>query len=411
MLLKDDVLRRFLTILLLGCGFLAAPGQAHPPYGLVADPAGNVYFSDLKTVWRLSRDGRLSVFRPAVPDTHVHELAMAPDGGIYGDQNHYDPRQERFYTGLWHRTLAGAERAIVPMTDRAPRGAGVWQDKDGNRYVTQWRGRGDRRTVLLRRRPNGQVDVLFDAGRGAPRPESHSVESMGGMAFGPDGSLFFADGGVLRRLAPDGAVTSLYDQPEHSSLRGIAVAPDGRVLAADMSAKLVLAVATDGTTSILYQETEGWLPTAVALDGDRLLVLEANAIHEEPVDRVRVIEVKDGRGQVIASPAHPQAAAPASPATGAEPGQAGNFAFLFLGLAPAAAFLFGVCRFGWLRTRRLIGTSGAQGDTILFRKATYDTSKALGVQRDAKYTYLVDRVVPPPLAGATTRGVSMRKEW
>ena len=110
------------SILLLLCVLAAAaPGAAHPPYGLVADRQGSVYFSDLETIWRLSGDGRLSVFRPPVPGTHVHSLALAPDGAVEGDQNRYDPSTERFYSGLWRRTGEGAEQAIAPMTERPPR--------------------------------------------------------------------------------------------------------------------------------------------------------------------------------------------------------------------------------------------------------------------------------------------------
>lgn len=107
-------MRTYWALLLLTCGLAAAsPSAAHPPYGLVADEAGNAYFSDLETVWRLSADGRLSVFRPHVPETHVHALARAPDGSIEGDQNRYDPSTERFYSGLWRRGADGAERMIV----------------------------------------------------------------------------------------------------------------------------------------------------------------------------------------------------------------------------------------------------------------------------------------------------------
>jgi hypothetical protein len=255
-------MRAFFFGLLLLLGFAKASlAAAHPPYGLAADPAGNVYFSDLEAVWRLTPDGRLSIFRPAVPGRHVHALALAPDGAAEGDQNHYDPETQRFYTGLWRRTLAGAERDIVPMTDRPPPGAGIWRDEAGNRYVTQWISSSDRRTVLLRRRPDGGVDVLFDEAGGAARPAAPSVESVGGMAFGRDGSLFFADRRLLRRLARNGTVTTVYEGGAQSSLRGLAMAPDGRVLAADMGAKAVLALAADGTAETLYRESDGWAPT------------------------------------------------------------------------------------------------------------------------------------------------------
>jgi hypothetical protein len=336
---KEDPVRSYLVILLLLCGLAAAPAAAHPPYGLVADEGGNLYFSDLETVWRLSKDGRLSVFRPHVPETHVHALALAPDGAIDGDQNHYDPATERFFSGLWRRTANGIERAIVSMTERPPPGMGVWQDSSGNRYNSQWLSTADRRVVLLRRRANGRVEVLFDESGGAARPSQPSVESVGGMAFGIDGSLFFTNGGVLRRLAPNGIVTKMYDGGSGSSLRGIAAAPDGRLLAADMGARAVLAFGADGTVSTLYRETAPWSPTAVALSGARLLVLEANADPYEREDRVRIIEVNDGRGKVIASPAHPQVADAAAPPSERQMGGRSTAIVLLASLVASVAFV------------------------------------------------------------------------
>jgi hypothetical protein len=307
-------MRGNVAILLSLCVFAAAaPAVAHPPYGLVSDKAGNVYFSDLETVWRISTDGRLSVFRPRVPETHVHALAVAPDGAITGYQNNYDPATKRFFSGLWHRTTNGIERAIVPMVEKPPLGMGVWQDNAGNHYTSQWLSRTDRRMVLLRRRANGRAEVLFDESGGAARRPQASVQSVGGMAFNTDGSLFFANGGVLRRLAPDGTVTKMYDGGARSNLRGVAAAPGARLLVADMGAKTVLAFGHDRTVSTLYRETAAWSPTAVALVGARLLVLEANSDPYEYEDRVRVIEVNDGRGRVIASPAHSQVSDAAAP--------------------------------------------------------------------------------------------------
>lgn len=342
-------MRVYLGALLLLCGLItAAPVAAHPPYGLVVDAAGNAYFSDLETVWRLSPDGELSVFRPAVAQSHVHELALAPDGAIEGDQNHYDPAAQRFYTGLWRRTAAGSEQPVIPMTERPPPGAGVWQDRAGNRYTSQWLSNEDRRVALLRRRPDGRVEILYDEAGGASRPVQPSVASVGGMGFGPDGSIFFANGGVLRRLSNDGHVTRLYDGGRESSLRGIAAAPDGRVVAADMGRKKVLAVAADGTVSTLYREPAAWLPVAVALAGPRLLVLEANEDPYRREDRVRVIEVKDGRGMVIASPGQSQAVR-APPLPPAAEGRGPGAGLILLAGVTASAALFAAWRPRWRR--------------------------------------------------------------
>ncbi len=309
------MLKYFAAFLIL-CGFAAA-AIAHPPYGLVVDRRGDIYFSDLETVWRLSADGRLSVFRPAVPNRHVHELALAPSGAILGDQNSYDPATQRFTTGLWSRTPAGVERAIVPMTETPPPAAGVVQDRAGNRYVTQWISNDDRRTRLLRRRPGGKVDLLFDETKGTARPASAPVGSVGGMTFSADGSLYFAAGSVLRRRAPDGAVTTIYKGAAGSSLRGLAATSHG-VLAADMGARTVLAIAADGTAATLYRESGPWLPTAAARANGRLLVLEANADPYDYDNRVRLIEVTKAGARVLASPSDaPESASPPRPAADA----------------------------------------------------------------------------------------------
>jgi hypothetical protein len=316
---------------------LAAPAAAHPPYGLAADRSGSVYFSDLETVWRLSPDGRLSVFRPHVPDTHVHEVVLAPDGAIEGDQNRYDPATQRFYTGLWRRTPDGRERMLVPMAERPPAGFGPWQDRRGNRYASFWPSNDDRRTMLMRRAPDGRAELVFAEGRRA-RPAAAGVASVGGMAGGADGSLWFADRNLLRQLRPDGSARLVWRGPEGSSLRGLALARDGRVLAADMGTKAVVAVAADGTAETLYREEGPWLPTAAAEVRGRLLVLEANADPYDRTYRVRVIEVTGREARVVAAPGGPP-----KPGAAAVPEKRGPLPLAAAGgvaaLASAAAFL------------------------------------------------------------------------
>jgi hypothetical protein len=339
------VLRAFAAAALL----CAAPALAHPPYGLVEDRRGNLYFSDLETVWRLGADGGLAVFRPAVAGTHVHELALAPDGAIEGDQNRYDPATQRFYSGLWRRA-EGSERMVVAMTEAAPPGFGIWQDGRGNRYASHWPSNDDRRTMVTRRSADGRSEIVFAEGR-PTRAMHQSVAGVGGMAFGADGSLFFADRNLLRRLPPGGKATMVYRGPEGSSLRGIAASPDGRVIAADMGSKAVLAIGRDGRAETLYREEGPWLPTAAAWAGGRLLVLEANADPREYEKRVRLVEVRGGSVRVLAAPGD---AAPL-PATAAEAKSASPApeAAAAAGVAAAAAaVLLWIRRRGDARRRR-----------------------------------------------------------
>jgi hypothetical protein len=333
---------------------LFRPGDAaaHPPYGMPVDRGGNVYFSDLEAVWKLAPDGRLSLFRPAVPARHVHELAITPDGAVEGDQNSYDPATERFYSGLWRRTMDGRETEPVPLTETAPAGFGVWQDRSGNRYASHWPSNQDQRTMLTRRRPDGRSELLFSVGK--PTRRSHSsVGSVGPMAFPADGSVLFADGPLLRRLASNGTVSLVYRGGRGSSLRSLALAGDGRVLAADMGARTVIAIGSDGRAETLFTERENWLPTGVATALGRLFVLEANGDHHDYVNRVRVVEVRNGASRVVAAPGA-KAAAPTLRPAQSRAGEAGgtNGRATAAAAAVAAALAAGAAMLGMRRRRK-----------------------------------------------------------
>jgi hypothetical protein len=347
--MKDQPIRRSLVrVAAFACALFAVAGaHAHPPYGLATDARGNIYFSDLEAVWRLTPAGRLELFRARSGDTHVHEVVVAPDGAVEGDLNHYDPATGRFYTGLWRRTSDARETMPVPMTEDAPDGFGLWQDGRGNRYASHWPSNEDRRTILTRRSPDGRSKIVFAEGRpGAAR--KGSVAGVGGMAFGADGAVYFADRNLLRRLGPDGRTVLVFQAPAGSSLRGLAVARDGRILAADMGLKSVIAVAADGRVETLYREMEAWLPTAVAAFGGRLLVLEANADPRDQTNRVRVIRVDEkGRSEVVAMPGGASAKArPETPSTDAPPRVPP--AAIAGAVAVAAAAAAGL----WIRRRR-----------------------------------------------------------
>ncbi len=50
---------------------MSATAFAHPGVGIVIDSRGNVFYTDLRQVWRIAADGSKSV---AVLNVHSHEL-------------------------------------------------------------------------------------------------------------------------------------------------------------------------------------------------------------------------------------------------------------------------------------------------------------------------------------------------
>lgn len=287
---------------LLALMLVPAAASAHPPYGIVADGEGRVYFTDLEQVWRIEGDGRLGLFRPGVGGVHVHELALAPNGDLIGTQNSYDPSRDKYESGLWRRTPGGRETWLVPMSPSPPKGSGPWLDRAGNSYVSQWVSNDDHRVMLFRRSPSGKVDLLFGDAAAAARFRQEMAADIGGLALAPDGTIYFADGHLVRRVRPGGQADIVRDSGPGASLRGMALAPDGTLLVADLAGHRLLSIAPGGKATILYGGTRGWGPTGVALAGGRVLLLEAEEDSTFRSNLVRVVELSGGKARVIAAP-------------------------------------------------------------------------------------------------------------
>ena len=65
----------------------ATPLSAHPGIGIVVDSRGNVFYTDLKQVWRIAPDGTRSV---AVPGVHTHELYLDAQDNLFGQHLWYE---------------------------------------------------------------------------------------------------------------------------------------------------------------------------------------------------------------------------------------------------------------------------------------------------------------------------------
>jgi hypothetical protein len=326
----------------------ATAASAHPPYGIVSDQKGRVYFTDLEQVWRIEPDGKVALFRPGVEGVHVHELALAPNGDVIGVQNAYDSGRDEYSSGNWRRTPDGRESWPVPMARFAPNGSGPTLDRAGNSYVTQWVSNDDHRVMLFRRSPSGRVDLLFGDPRVASRFRSEMAADVGGLALAPDGAVIFADGTLVRRVGPGGEASVLFDGGAGATLRGLALAPDGTILIADLAGHRLVSIAPDGTATILYRGTPGWGPTGVALVGGRVLVLEAEEDPSFHSHLVRVVEVAGGKARVVAAPGSPAAQngqSPAAPPSGRA--AIGRRVALFVAMATAIATALAFSWWGW----------------------------------------------------------------
>jgi sugar lactone lactonase YvrE len=278
--------RAFVTIIsaLVPLVFLYTEARAHPAWGIAVDNQGQVYFSDLTTVWKIDARGTVTVFRAAA-DRHIHDLNIDEAGNLYGADNSYEPSTQRFFSAIWKMTPAGGFTYLLPPTVDPPEGISIWKDRDGNSYhATNYPGS---ELLVLKRGADGNVTVLVGNSSAARQYKQGVPYSLGGMAFGTDGALYFTHGANVSKLATNGTLTQLARNltKEKTSanqsgggsatqLLGIAVDAQGNAFVADHGNRRVLKIMPNGQTSTVLQAEESWFPTGVALKGSELYILE-----------------------------------------------------------------------------------------------------------------------------------------
>jgi sugar lactone lactonase YvrE len=268
--LRRSVMKKALTILALA-GLLAAAteGLAHPGSGIVVDNEGNVFFLDTGSgVWKIDTDGKLT--KLSAPAYHWMAIDV-------------------------HRKLADAD---LPRFSRG--GATVARDSEDPRIIVSsdfpiavghngglyyaW-SRGKNELQLLRLDSNTQTTVI----KALPsRADGGSLGWLNGIAAAADGSIYYAEDKAIQRITPRGDVVTVFssaslpscDQMDRTDegpppyFRGLDVDAQGAVYVAATGCRSVVKISVDGEATTVLSATAPWSPTAVAVSGNTLYVLE-----------------------------------------------------------------------------------------------------------------------------------------
>lgn len=310
--------RAFVTtiiVIIAVCALTTGQAWAHPAWGIVVDRDNQIYFSDLETIWKIDAQGKLSVFRAGVSGRHTHELAMDESGNLYGDELTYESATQIYHSAIWKMLPAGNFAYVLAPTSSPPKGMSLWRDRDGNMYSASWKSNSEHETLILKRTPDGKVAALFGSKETADKFRQVILYSVGGMAFGGDGSLYVADGANIRKVTMNGAVTTLdYNlAPDNSSdssagkstvtrLLGIAVDGQDNVFAADNDNRRVLKITPDGKAVTLISAENPWSPAGVAFRNGNLYILEYGFTPPNKSHGARVRKLSsDGKVTVLAT--------------------------------------------------------------------------------------------------------------
>ena len=290
---------------------------AHPASGIVLDHAGNIFFSDLETIWKIDTNGKLSVFRAGVSGRHVHELAIDEQDNIYGADLSYE--SQKFISDIWKMTPDGKFEYLLEPTDKPPRAMSIWRDREGNNYWIDQNNHTKTQTLLLRRTPDGNVTTLAGGayGHADGKGSAAKFSSVGGVAFGPDGSLYLADGAAVRKVGMDGTVVTVAkgldsrtkeDKPtlfggSYGNLAGVAVDSANNVYVADAGNRRLFKINREGKVDVLLRTDPPYFPNGVvAGPGGDIYVLEVGFTLPSSWSGPRVRKIAaDGKSTILAT--------------------------------------------------------------------------------------------------------------
>jgi len=289
---------RSLVLALAASGLFPWPAVAHPGSGIVVDRQGRIYFLDTGAgLWRIDTHGALT----RIPSPRFHWMTLDAHDGF---------RAAPPPSGSgWEITRVGADPAFLLSSDFP-----IVMSPDGTLYFPS---PGAGKLQILRQRPSGRSSLFATL---PPTTSKGPLRWVNGLAIGSDGSLYYTEDDAIRRVSPEGHVSAVVTDlalagcasipgNEGPYLRGLAVDSLGSVYVAASGCGRLLKVTLDGHVSTVIQVESPWSPTAVALSGGELIVLEYLHTAAEDrrawVPRVRRIS-PDGTSAVIATVDRPK---------------------------------------------------------------------------------------------------------
>ena len=121
---NDNSLRQFertkenMNRLIISCIcfiFCLSTAKAHPGVGIVMDSKGQVFYTDLTHVWKISLDGNHSI---AVKNVHTHELYIDELDNLYGEHEYYKGETtDKWGNYVWCLSTEGVFEITIPEVE------------------------------------------------------------------------------------------------------------------------------------------------------------------------------------------------------------------------------------------------------------------------------------------------------
>ena len=270
--------------------FLATIAWSHPGVGIVKDSKGNIYYTDLKQVWKISKDGSRKI---VVPGVHTHELHMDAEDQLYGEHLWYNGEELNTWGSYaWRLKPDGKLDTVADIREGFLEHYSFNRDRDGNQY---WVERGPV-SRIIKKTLSGDTSCLAE----------RSFKDIRWIHVSPEGRVYFIDLLDLYSIDTNGQlallVKDLAKKPgplslhtERHSIFGLWTDHNHNLYAAVYNSKTVKKIDPEGRVSDLLYTSPAWSPTGGLFDDQgNLWLMEYNLANEV---RVRKVTKDDLRKQ------------------------------------------------------------------------------------------------------------------
>ena len=161
---------------------------AHPGIGIVKDSKGNIYYTDLAKVWKISLDGSKTV---VVSGVHTHELYIDEHDNLYGEHLWYNGESKDTWGHyVWCLKNTGELVKEIKPTEGFLSNYSFVRDSSGNMYWVE------RFTTsrIMKKTKDGAITKLIEGNFGF----------ISWLTCIKNGSLYFTESNKLHKLSPDG---------------------------------------------------------------------------------------------------------------------------------------------------------------------------------------------------------------
>ena len=175
---------------------------AHPGTGIVMDSKGNVFYTDLVHVWKISTEGDVSI---AVEDVHTHQLYLDSDDNLYGEHVWYNGEaRDTWSYYVWCLSSTGELEQTVPPTEEFPVNNTLVRDLEGSMFYSEKDGDHD---LLMKETLGGVISTHSE----------HKFRDIRWIQYSEDdNNLYVVDYLGLKRVSADGSVTILSENLRES---------------------------------------------------------------------------------------------------------------------------------------------------------------------------------------------------